>query len=124
MTKIICRTDYKLSLSNVDRHNSYNSKDIKYVDKIIDYFSDEKKRVVNMLDYFTGKINKHEDYNLVLEDGSYATKEELEKRQKRRERFGNKEKEETNVIISTKEEIEQRKERFKDLYEIVQADIF
>ena len=50
-------------------------------------------------------------------------KEELEKRQKRKERFGNKEKEEeAKVIISTKEEIEQRKERFKDQYEIIQAE--
>ena len=39
------------------------------------------------------------------------------------ERFGNKEKEEeAKVIISTKEEIEQRKERFKDQYEIIQAE--
>ena len=82
MTKVVCRTDYKLSLSNIDRHKLYNSKDIKYVDKLIDYFSDDKKRMLNMLDYFTGKINKHEDYNLVLEDGHYATKEELDKRKK------------------------------------------
>ena len=82
MTKVVCRTDYKLSLSNIDRHKIYNNKDIKYVDKLIDYFSDDKKRMMNMLDYFTGKINKHEDYNLILEDGHYASKEELDKRKK------------------------------------------
>lgn len=37
---------------------------------------------MNMLDYFTGKINKHDNINLVLEDGHYATKEEYEKRKK------------------------------------------
>lgn len=37
---------------------------------------------MNMLDYFTGKINKHDDINLVLEDGHYASKEEYEKRKK------------------------------------------
>lgn len=93
MTKIVCRTDYKLSLSNVDRQKIYNKKDIKYVDKIIDYFSDDKKRMLNMLDYFTGKINKHEDYNLILENGNYATKEELEKRKK----YINKQFEKSNI---------------------------
>lgn len=80
MAKIVCRTDYILSLSNIDRVRVYNKKDIKYVNRIIDYFSDDKKRILHMVDYFTGKIKKHNNYNLVLEDGHYATKEELEKR--------------------------------------------
>lgn len=82
MTKIICRTGYKLSLSNIDRIKIYNKKDIKYVDGLIDYFSDDKKRVLNMVDYFTGKINKHENYNLVLENGKYATGQEIINRKK------------------------------------------
>lgn len=80
MAKIVCRTDYRLSLSNIDRVRVYNKKDIKYVNRIIDYFSDDKKRILHMVDYFTGKIKKHDNYNLVLEDGRYATKEELERR--------------------------------------------
>ena len=80
MTKIVCRSNYVLSLSNVDRIKQYNNNDIKYVNKIIDYFADDKKRILHMVDYFTGKIKKQDSYNLVLEDGRYATKEEIEKR--------------------------------------------
>lgn len=82
MTNIICRTDYKLALNNRDRNRIFNNKDKKYVDKLLDYFSDDKKRVMNMLDYFTGKINKHDECNLVLENGMYATNIELQKRKK------------------------------------------
>lgn len=84
MTKrnIIVRTNNKLSLNNPDRLKRFNKDDMKYIDGIIDYYSDDKKRIMNITDYFTGKINKHEDINLVLEDGRYATKEETEKRQK------------------------------------------
>ena len=57
-------------------------KDIKYVNGLIDYFSDDKKRVLNMVDYFTGKINKHENYNLVLENGKYASEQEIINRKK------------------------------------------
>ncbi len=46
-----------------------------------------------MLDYFTGKINKHEDINLVLENGKYATSQELKNRQK----YINKKFEKSNV---------------------------
>lgn len=35
-----------------------------------------------MVDYFTGKINKHENYNLVLENGRYATEQEIINRKK------------------------------------------
>lgn len=80
MTKIVCRSNFKLSLNNIDRNKKIVNRDIKYVNKIIDYYSDDKKRALNMIDYFTGKINKHMDINLVLEDGQYATKEETEKR--------------------------------------------
>ena len=41
--KIIVRTGYKLSLNNPDRSKLYNTKDINYVNGIIDYFSDDKK---------------------------------------------------------------------------------
>lgn len=93
MTKIVCRTNYKLALTNPDRIKIYNKNDTKYVNSIIDYFSDDKKRMLSMIDYFTGKINKHDDYNLVLEDGRYATKEEINKRKK----YINKQFEKSNV---------------------------
>lgn len=80
--KIIVRTGYKLSLSNPDRSKIFNNNDIKYVSGIIDYFSDDKKRVMNMIDYFTGKINKHDEINLIDEKGKYFNKQDIEKRKK------------------------------------------
>ena len=80
--KIIVRTGYTLSLSNPDRSKIFNNNDIKYVSGIIDYFSDDKKRVMNMIDYFTGKINKHDEINLIDEKGKYFNKQDIEKRKK------------------------------------------
>lgn len=80
--KIVIRTQYKLSLNNPDRLKIYKDKDKKYVDGVIDYFADDSKRALNLVDYFTGKINKHEDINLIMENGKYATQEEKEKRKR------------------------------------------
>ncbi len=79
---VIIRSDFKLSLNNVDRHKRNIESDKRIINNLLNYYSDDKKRILNMLDYFTGKINKHEDINLVLEDGHYATKEEYENRKK------------------------------------------
>lgn len=66
---------------------NYNQVKIEKVKKKIqnkfDYFSDENKRVMNLFDYYTGNINKEDTMNLVMENGKYATKEEIEKRKKR-----------------------------------------
>ena len=73
--------------------HAFNRREVNYTEtkikkttqKIInkfDYFSDENKRVLNLFDYYTGKINKEETMNLVLENGKYATKEEIERRKK------------------------------------------
>lgn len=47
---------------------------------MFNYFSNVKKRAINMFDYFEGKINKVNKANLVLENGEYATEEEVSKR--------------------------------------------
>lgn len=64
----------------------YKYKDLEKVKQRVtrkyDYFANKEKRVMNLYDYFTGKINKEEEVNLVLEDGTYATEKELEKRKK------------------------------------------
>ena len=69
------------------REENYCDKQIEGLKKKIarkfDYFSNESKRVMNLFDYYTGEINKDKKMNLVIEDGSYATKEELENRKKR-----------------------------------------
>ncbi|MBE6150508.1 MAG: hypothetical protein E7162_01650 [Firmicutes bacterium] len=68
------------------REANYTAKQIeglkKKISRKFDYFSNEEKRVMNLFDYYTGNINKRHTMNLVVEDGSYATKEEIEKRKK------------------------------------------
>lgn len=69
------------------REANYSQKQIEGLKKKIarkfDYFSNEEKRVMNLFDYYTGNLTKTDRMNLVIEDGSYATKEEIEKRKKR-----------------------------------------
>lgn len=69
------------------REENYTAKQIEGLKKKIarkfDYFSNEDKRVMNLFDYYTGELNKKERMNLVIEDGSYATKSEIENRKKR-----------------------------------------
>ena len=81
-TNVIVRMDYKLSINNIDRNKNNSIKESNYVNRMIDYFIDDKKRIINMLDYFTGKINKDKEVNLVLENGKYASKEEIDRRKK------------------------------------------
>ena len=68
------------------REENYTAKQIEGLKKKIarkfDYFSNEDKRVMNLFDYYTGELTKNDRMNLVIEDGSYATKEEIEKRKK------------------------------------------
>ena len=79
---IIVRSDFKLAINNNDRNPSSLKKDKQCINSLLDYYSDDKKSMMSMLDYFTGKINKNENINLILEDGHYATKEEYERRKK------------------------------------------
>lgn len=69
------------------REENYTAKQIEGLKKKIarkfDYFSNEDKRVMNLFDYYTGELTKNDRMNLVIEDGSYATKEEIERRKKR-----------------------------------------
>lgn len=80
--KVVARTKYQLSLNNPD--SKYNSKRIKnikqYIDKMLEYYSNIEKKAENLIDYYTGKINKNTDINLILENGTYASADEMERR--------------------------------------------
>ena len=78
---VVFKSKYCLALTSRDNKNkSVNYKDerLKDVDDMIDYFSDEKKKAVGMFEYYMGHT-RGENYNLVLEDGSYATKQDIAK---------------------------------------------
>ena len=111
---IIVRSDFKLALNNNDRNLSSLKKDKQCINSLLDYYSDDKKSMMSMLDYFTGKINKHENINLILEDGHYATKEEYERRKK----YINKQFNNSNVwrlVLSIDKDLVESNIKWKDL---------
>ena len=83
--KVVFNSKFTRAFNSKDAH--YTNKQIeglkKKVARKFDYFSNEEKRVMNLFEYYTGNINKKENMNLVIEDGSYATKDEIKKRKKR-----------------------------------------
>lgn len=81
--KVIFNSTFTLGFNNPD-NNIYKNKDktIKRVINMYEYYTEESKRAVSMFDYYTGKLTKENEMNLVIENGSYATKEEVDKRKK------------------------------------------
>ena len=76
---VVFKSKYCLALTSHDNRNqslSYKDDRIKDVCDMIDYFSNEKKKTVGMFEYYMGHT-RGEDYNLVLENGSYATKKDI-----------------------------------------------
>ena len=78
--KVIFNYKFELALNNPDRYRKSINNILKRTTSMFDYYSDVKKQAMSLIDYYTGNINKSEKMNLVLEDGSYATKEQIEKR--------------------------------------------
>ena len=78
--KVIFRQESILALNSIDRNKNRISKDLKITNNLLTYFSDEKKKALNLVNYFTGEIGKEEKINLILENGNYATKNEINKR--------------------------------------------
>ena len=79
--KVIFRSSFKFALDHPDRPFTYTEASAKnMIGGMYNYFSNVKKRAMDMFDYFEGKINKVNTVNLVLENGKYASKEDIEKR--------------------------------------------
>ena len=81
--KVIFNSLYTLGFNNVDNKFSNNKKSIKRVLGMYDYYTNEEKRAMSMYDYYTGKLTKENTVNLILENGKYATADEVERRKKR-----------------------------------------
>ena len=78
---VIFKSKYCLALNCVDNKNnslSYKEDRLKDVDDMVDYFSNAKKKVVGMFEYYMGHTRR-ENINLVLENGKYATKQDIKK---------------------------------------------
>ena len=66
--KVIFNSIFTLALNNPDSKFKNHNKSI--------------KRVQKMYDYYTGKLTKEDTMNLVIEDGTFATEKEVQKRKK------------------------------------------
>lgn len=78
-SKVVFKSKYCLALNSRDNKNkssNYKEDRLKDVDDMVDYFSNEKKKTVGMFEYYMGHTRK-ENYNLILEDGSNATKKDI-----------------------------------------------
>ena len=78
---VIFKSKYCLALNCIDNKNnslSYREDRLKDVDDMIDYFSNAKKKVVGMFEYYMGHT-RGENVNLVLENGKYATKQDIKR---------------------------------------------
>ena len=81
--KVVFACKFNFALNHSDRKIFYNERAAKNnIGGMFNYFSNVKKRAINMFDYFEGKINKSERANLILENGQYATEEDIDKRKK------------------------------------------
>lgn len=78
---VVFKSKYCLALNSRDNKNqslNYKEDRLKDVDDMIDYFSNEKKKTVGMFEYYMGHT-RGEKYNLILENGNYATKNDVKK---------------------------------------------
>lgn len=80
--KVIFNSIFTLALNNPDSKYKNHSKSIKRVQKMYDYYTNEEKRAMSMYDYYIGKLTKEDTMNLIIEDGSFATEKEVQKRKK------------------------------------------
>lgn len=81
--KVIFNSIYTLGFKNVDNKFCNHKRAIKRIQDMYDYYSNEEKRAISMFDYYTGRLTKENSINLILENGKFATKEEIERRKKR-----------------------------------------
>lgn len=75
--KVVLKTQFHLALNN----KKISDKMINNINGMFDYYSNPIKQAENMFDYYDGTL-KNNKFNLVLEDGNYATKKEIDKRKK------------------------------------------
>ena len=78
--KVVVKIQGDYSLNNVDRKTKNVNKINNATTNMFDYYENEEKRLLNMFDYYNGTLTKDNYVNIMLENGKYATKEDIEKR--------------------------------------------
>ena len=78
--KVVVKIQGDYSLNNVDRKTKNVNKINNATTNMFDYYGNEEKRLLNMFDYYNGTLTKDNYVNIMLENGKYATKDDIEKR--------------------------------------------
>lgn len=78
--KVVVKIQGDYSLNNVDRKTKNVNKINNATTNMFDYYGNEEKRLLNMFDYYNGTLTKDNYVNIMLENGKYVTKEDIEKR--------------------------------------------
>lgn len=80
--KVMVKNEFTPSYRNLNFKFDTKEKVYNSAMDMLGYFSNIKKQAFYMIDYLTGEIGKDKETNLILENGKYATKEEMEHRKK------------------------------------------
>jgi len=85
--KVIFNCEYVSSLNNTNNRYKTNNQIQNTANGMFNYYSDIKKRAMYMFDYYKGYLTKEDEMNLVIENGKYATKEDIKLRQKQYQKY-------------------------------------
>lgn len=85
--KVIFNYNFIFAINNRDRNKLSKSKTIKATQGLFDYYNKDQAKAMNIFDYYSGDINKNEKMNIMLEDGNYATENQIKFRKKQYEKY-------------------------------------
>ena len=81
--KVVVKLDFTKAINSIDRFNTISDKTAdNFIKGMFNYLSNLEKRAMNMFDYYVGKINNHDETNLVMKNGGYASNEDMNKLKK------------------------------------------
>ena len=81
--KVVVKLDFTKAINSIDRFNNISDKTAdNFIKGMFNYLSNLEKRAMNMFDYYVGKINNHDETNLVMKNGEYASNEDMNKLKK------------------------------------------
>jgi hypothetical protein len=83
---VVFNYNFIQSLNNTNRKIS-KAKTIKATQGLFDYYDKDSAKAMNIFDYYSGDINKSEKMNIMLEDGNFATENQIEFRKKQYKKY-------------------------------------
>lgn len=85
--KIIFNYNFIMAMKNPDRKKLNRDKTVKVAQGLFDYYNKDMKTAENIFDYYSGEINKNERMNIMLENGEYATENQIEYRKRKYSKY-------------------------------------